>query len=58
MLFDDTLALELTAFRKFRHVVHHGYGFLFDWQRMVEGIDTIEDVFMQLKTTIASSLQE
>jgi hypothetical protein len=27
VLFDDELAAKLAPFRKFRHVVHHGYGF-------------------------------
>lgn len=32
-LFDDTLAADLAPFRKFRHVVHHGYGFQLEWGR-------------------------
>jgi hypothetical protein len=51
-LFDEALALEVSSFRKFRHVVHHGYGFLLDWHRMTEGIDRIEDVFMQFKNRL------
>lgn len=49
-LFDESLASDLTGFRKFRHVVHHGYGFSLDWSRMVEGIDKIENVFFRFKT--------
>ncbi len=57
-LFDETLALDLTGFRKFRHVVHHGYGFLLDWQRMAEGIDKVEDVFVRFKANVSGIWNE
>ncbi len=38
VLFNDSLATQLSALRKFRHVVHHGYGFQLDWERLIEGI--------------------
>jgi len=31
VLFDESLALAMAPFRKFRHVVHHGYGFQLEW---------------------------
>ena len=34
LLFDKALSEDLAPFRKFRHVVHHGYGFQLDWDRM------------------------
>jgi hypothetical protein len=39
VLFDKTLALQMATYRKFRHVVFHGYGFQLDWDRMKEGIE-------------------
>lgn len=43
-LFDETLASDLLPFRKFRHVVYHGYGFQLEWDRMKEGLEKIQDV--------------
>jgi hypothetical protein len=51
-LFDDALKLDLSAFRKFRHVVHHGYGFQIDWDRLVHGIENIEDVYFRFKSRV------
>jgi hypothetical protein len=44
-LFDSYLAVKLSAYRKFRHVVHHGYGFQIEWERMREGIEHLEEIF-------------
>lgn len=49
LLFDDQLALDMAPFRKFRHVVYHGYGFELDWDRMKEGLARIDDVFNRFK---------
>lgn len=48
-LFDDQLASDIAPFRKFRHVVYHGYGFELDWNRMKEGLARIDDVFNRFK---------
>jgi hypothetical protein len=56
-LFDEPLAQALSPFRKFRHVVHHGYGFQLDWVRMKEGISTLEDIFYRFKTNILNYLK-
>lgn len=45
VLFDTELAAALSPFRKFRHVVYHGYGFQFDWERMKEGLGRVEAVY-------------
>lgn len=42
VIFDNELAAALSPFRKFRHVVYHGYGFQFDWERMKEGLGRVE----------------
>jgi hypothetical protein len=57
LLFDATLAARLAPFRRFRHVVHHGYSFQLDWERMQEGIAGIELVFTQFNVTLTAYLQ-
>lgn len=52
VLFDDSLSSALAPYRKFRHVVHHGYGFQLDWDRMTEGIENAEPVFLRFKANI------
>jgi len=57
-LFDESLKADLTGFRKFRHVVHHGYGFMLDWDRLIVGIEKIEDTFLRFRTRILSNWQK
>ncbi len=52
MLFDKDLALNMAAFRKFRHVVYHGYGLQLDWNRMKEGIESVENVYLRFKARL------
>lgn len=56
-LFDETPAAAMAAYRKFRHVVYHGYGFQLDWRRMQEGMANIENVFLQFKSALQDYLQ-
>jgi len=56
-LFDERLAATMSTFRKFRHVVYHGYGFQLDWSRMQEGMAGIEDVFHKFKSILDKYLQ-
>ena len=55
-LFDEALAAAMAAYRKFRHVVYHGYGFQLDWRRMQEGMANIDNVFLHFKTTLQDHL--
>ncbi|MBI4698837.1 MAG: hypothetical protein HY758_08025 [Nitrospirae bacterium] len=57
LLFDEELLLAMAPFRKFRHVVYHGYGFQLDWDRMKEGLSKIDNVFLQFKMKLLSYLQ-
>lgn len=57
MLFDAELARRLSPFRKFRHVVYHGYGFQLDWSRMQDGINQIDTVFSTLRQNIDRCLR-
>ena len=55
-LFDETLSAILAPYRRFRHVAFHSYGFQLDWERMVEGVEQIEDVFRQIKKSLSNYL--
>jgi hypothetical protein len=56
VLFDEILARQLGAFRRFRHVVHHGYGFQIEWDRMREGVAEVKQVFSSFKHRLNSHL--
>ena len=58
LLFDDALITDMTGLRKFRHVVHHGYGFQLDWERLVEGMKKIESVFERYKSVLLAELSK
>ncbi len=51
-LFDATLATALAPFRKFRHVVYHGYAVELDWLRMREGITSVAAVWAQFQARL------
>jgi len=55
-LFDFSLASEMAPYRQFRHVVHHGYGFQLDWERMAEGIDKVDQVCRRFKAKLEDYL--
>lgn len=57
LLFDETLELLMATYRKFRHVVYHGYGFQLDWNRMKEGLENIDKVFSIFKAKLLDFLQ-
>lgn len=55
-LFDESLALALAPFRRFRHVALHSYGFQLDWSRMAEGVARVQDVFSQFQVGLSDYL--
>ena len=57
VLFNEALSEDLAPYRKFRHVVLHGYGFQLDWERMAEGIENVNDIYLRLKTIIKECLK-
>jgi len=57
ILFDESLALAIAPYRKFRHVVFHGYGFQLDWNRMKEGTENIETVFERFEENLLRYLR-
>jgi hypothetical protein len=58
LLFDEMLAGSMAPYRKFRHVVYHGYGFQMDWERMNAGIGQIGDVFSRFKAKLSDYMEE
>lgn len=58
VLFDESLALAIAPYRKFRHVVFHGYGFQLDWNRMKEGLENINDVYSKFKANLIDYLNK
>jgi len=56
-LFDQALASTLAPYRRFRHVALHSYGFQLDWNRMVEGVVRVQDVFSQVKASLSDYLE-
>ena len=57
ILFDAALAPIMASFRKFRHVVHHGYGFQIEWDRLRGGISQIVSVFDAFRDRLFQYLQ-
>ena len=55
-LFEATLAAQLAPFRKFRHVVFHGYGFQIDWDRMSEGVTQVGPLFSAFQARVLEHL--
>mgnify|MGYP000887944315 CR=1 FL=1 len=58
IIFDKSLSQDLAPFRKFRHVVHHGYGFQLDWDRMKDGIEKSQAVFARFKISIENYIMK
>ncbi len=56
-LFDESLALSLAPYRKFRHVVYHSYVFQVDWDRMQEGLANVGDVYARFSFKLHEYLQ-
>jgi hypothetical protein len=57
ILFDESLSSDLAPYRKFRHIVYHGYGFQLDWERMSEGIEHVNGIYQRLKKKIEDYLE-
>lgn len=57
VLFDEPLARQLGPFRRFRHVVHHGYGFQIEWDRMREGVEQVAQVLAAFHDRVKAHLK-
>ena len=51
-LLDSELAASLAPYRRFRHVVFHGYGVHLDWGRMEHGVVNVVEVFTEFKKNV------
>jgi hypothetical protein len=58
LIFDKDFKNSLASFRKFRHAVHHGYGFQLEWERMLPGIEVVEDIFKKFRDLIIEYLEK
>ena len=56
-LFDETLAAELAPYRRFRHVVHHGYGSQLSWDHMVDGVKGAGTAFSHFKSRVKDYIE-
>lgn len=57
VLLDEALASDLGPYRRFRHVVHHGYGFELEWERMQEGVRRVGSVFERFRRQVEAYLE-
>ena len=57
VLFDQELATRISPFRRFRHVVHHGYGFQIEWDRMREGVHHVADLLVKFRDRVQAHLE-
>jgi hypothetical protein len=55
-LFDEQMALALAPYRAFRHVVYHSYGFQLEWDRMREGLASLDSVYSRLQAILSDFL--
>lgn len=56
-LLDEDLAAALAPYRRFRHVAFHSYGFQLDWSRMADGVEKVENIFEQIKSSLSDYLR-
>ena len=56
-LFEEDLAAALAPYRRFRHVAFHSYGFQLDWSRMADGVENVEKIFEQIKSSLSDYLR-
>ena len=57
VLFDYALARQLGPFRRFRHVLHHSYGFQIEWDRMREGVEHVAQVLAAFQDRVEAHLK-
>lgn len=46
------IEIDFSSYRRFRHIVHHGYSFQLKWEIMKEGIEKVESVFQSFRKNI------
>lgn len=58
LLFNKELESSLSMYRRFRHLFFHGYSFQLEWERMKEGAESIDKVYLEVKQMITQFLQQ
>lgn len=58
VLLDDALAQSLAPYRRFRHVVYHGYGVQFRWHDLLPGIKQAAHVWSSFHLAVETHLIE
>lgn len=54
---DAGLQGDLAAYRRFRHVVHHGYGFRLEWKQMRPGLTGARDVVRRFRRAVEAHVR-
>jgi hypothetical protein len=54
VLFSGELTPKMDAYRRFRHVIHHGYERHFDYDRMRPGIEGARQTFERFRNEVES----
>ncbi len=57
LLIDRPLEARLAPYRRLRHVVHHGYGFRFQWEQIQPGLDAAACVFQEFREAVEQHLK-
>lgn len=57
IFFDADQRQVFAAYRRFRHVVHHGYVLQLDWHRMAEGVKGVAAVYAGFKSAIGGWIE-
>ena len=52
LIFNKELEEIYNPYRRFRHIVHHGYGFQLKWIMMKEGIEQLDYAFEKFSERI------
>ncbi len=58
LLLDSQLANDLSPYRQFRHVIHHGYGFRLRWPDLLPGVEGARNVFARFKAAVEQYLRD
>ena len=58
LVFDGKLEDEFGNYRRFRHIVYHGYGFQLKWEMMKFGVEQIGTVFEQFSKRVSEFIDE
>ncbi|MCL5031447.1 MAG: hypothetical protein M1480_20785 [Bacteroidetes bacterium] len=58
LIFDKELEMLVIPFRRFRHIVFHGYGFQLNWDLMISGIEQVNYVFEKFSAKVREFIDQ